>query len=518
MPTKFEIEKRAKSLIDSDPNEAAIQYRKIWDEFGDKFNEWDAFFSIKALRKASNPDLKWAKELVDKFNTEKVNGLYAWFIFDACIKGKKRNDILRFENLIAALPAVSPQKCLQAGSSFPCPTTISIFKLIDALIENQFNAHRVNELLECLDPRQLSTKTNTMTSEERGTVELASDLEKYYALKTKALLKLGEHSSCKSLCEEALRTLTKFHYDNDIWFRMRIAICDEKLGNLDASEAQFKSLLATRTGSDKWFIYRDVAVFYLEQGDLEKAWKYAIDATSRSNDPHYMIGLYHLQAKILYKLDRANEGKILAELIASIIKEQQWRTKDIYAKLISFYEIDTETLKSSSEYLKAAQAFWTGERYAGQSKTNGEIISVHNNGKVGRIRDEQGRTVCFHRKDFVRRPRDLAELIGAPVEFYVIPSFEGRPVAENITVNKTKRIEVAHDVIGKCFVGTVKKIVDFGLFVGIDEHSDALLHKSNIPKNMRNNLNEMFIKGQSIKVEVSAVTEKGMQLKYVDLT
>lgn len=518
MPTKFELEKNAKALIDSDPSEAVIQYRKIWDEFGDKFNEWDAFYSIKALRKVSKPDLRWAEELVDRFNNEKVNGLYAWLVFDTCIKGRTRNDILRFENLIAALPAVSPQKNLQADNSFPCPTSISIFKLVDALTENQFNAPRVNELLESLNHRYLSIKTSTITTEERGSIELASDLEKYYALKTKALLKLGEHSICKSLCEEALSTIAKFHYDNDTWFRMRIAICDEKLGNLEASETQFKSLLATRTGSDKWFIYRDIADFYLDQGDLEKAWKYAVDATSHSNEPHYMIGLYHLQAKILYKLDRADEGKILAELIASVIKEQQWRTKDIYAKLISFYEVDTEALKSSSDYLKAAQAFWMSERYAGQSKIKGEIVSINNNGKGGKIRDEQGRTIGFHRKDFVRRPRDLSELVGASAEFYIMPSFEGKPIAENILVAKTNRIEVRNDMVGKRFTGIVKSIVDFGIFVGIDGHSDALLHKNNIPKDMRTDLNTAFKKGDSINVEVTAITEKGMQLKYVSST
>jgi ribosomal protein S1 len=82
-------------------------------------------------------------------------------------------------------------------------------------------------------------------------------------------------------------------------------------------------------------------------------------------------------------------------------------------------------------------------------------------------------------------------------------------------VTKAKQKDASSDVIGKCFAGTVKKIVEFGVFVGIEGFCDALLHKSNIPRKLRDDLNGVFKRGDGIKVEVTAITEKGMQLKYV---
>src|SRR5690606_31556691 len=101
---------------------------------------------------------------------------------------------------------------------------------------------------------------------------------------------------------------------NDLWFNMRIAIAEEKLGNFEKSEMLFKELLSSRAGSDKWFLYRDISEIYFEQKEYEKAWKYAIDAAYYGNEPHFLIGLYLLQTRILYKLDRSEDGKVLAEL------------------------------------------------------------------------------------------------------------------------------------------------------------------------------------------------------------
>ena len=319
MESKFELERQAKELIETDPAAAVEIYRKLWSEFQESFNAWDAFYSIKALRKASISDLEWARVLVDKFEVEKVRGLFAWLVFDICIKNCEKDEILGNEELLSSLIEVSPQKNIRQDPTYPCPTTISIFKLIGAHSENQFNAGRINDLLDLLNLDYLSDTPLTMKTEERGDIEVASDFEKFYALKTKALLKLEQYSSCKSLCEEALGAITKFHYDNDLWFQMRIAICNEHLGNIDESKEQFESILTTKKGSDKWFIYKELSELYYEQETYVSAWKYAIIAALGGNEPKYMNDLYLLQTRILYKLGRQEEGKILAELIASVI-------------------------------------------------------------------------------------------------------------------------------------------------------------------------------------------------------
>lgn len=515
MESKFDLDKKAKELIETDPGAAVEIYRQLWSEFHEKFNMWDAFYSIKALRKVSIGDFEWARVLVDKFEDEKVSGLFSWLVFDVCVKNCQRNEILSYEELISSLVEVAPQKNIRLDSAYPCPTTISMFKLIDAYSENQFNAGRINDLLDLLNPDYLSDTPRILKTEERGDVEIAPDFEKYYALKTKALLKLEEYSSCKVLCEEALGGISKFHYDNDLWFRMRIAICNERLGNVEESKGQFEDILSTKKGSDKWFIYKYFSELYYEQENFEKAWEYAIIATLNGNEPQYMIKLYALQIKILFKLDRAQEGEVIAELIAAIIKEQQWRVKDYYARMFKHYSIDIETLSGTGKYLKKAQEFWTRERYAGIPKASGKIVFVHGNGKVGKIEDSQGRTVWFHRKNLTKRVKDIKELKEATVEFYAMPSFDGNIAAEHIEVTWSAKKIPDSENVGKIFLGTVKSVVDFGIFVGIDGYSDGLLHKSKIPHDIRDGFQTFFKKGDSIKVEVFGISEKGMQLKLV---
>jgi len=51
MDTKRDIENKARSLIESSPEESAVLYEKIWNEYNDGFNDWDAFHYLKALRK-----------------------------------------------------------------------------------------------------------------------------------------------------------------------------------------------------------------------------------------------------------------------------------------------------------------------------------------------------------------------------------------------------------------------------------------------------------------------------------
>lgn len=513
---KRDIEKKANELLDSSPEEALALYRKIFEEFNDEYNSWDALFTIKASRSINKPDLQFCTNIAKKFNgDEKVTGIYGWLIFDQCVKGLPPNEILKNENWLKRLQEITPQKNLRENADYPCPLTISIFQIVDAFTDKQFNAGKVNYWLSHLEPRYLSQVIDTITTKDRGEIEIASDFEKYYALKTKALIKLNEFQECKELCEVALSEITSFHYNNDTWFKMRIAICNEKLGNLEESEKLFKNLLSTRVGSDKWFLYRDIAELYFEQENFKKAWQYAVDATFYGNEPHYMIGLYLLQARILFKLDRDDEGKTLAQLIGAILKEQDWSGKKGYKRLLQFYEVNIESLESSKKYLKLSRNFWVNERYKGLSLQKGIIVDVHRNGKIGRIKNNDGKILKFHINYFLERQHNIAPLKGATVEFFEMESYDGKPTAENISIlNKPKKPK-QEELQGEVLMGKIKNIVDFGIFVEFKGKSDGLLHVSKLPENLKDKFKNSFSEGQEIRVKVERVTEKGLELNYL---
>lgn len=434
METKRDFEAKAKALIGTNPDEALKLYLELWETYSDQFNAWDAFYSMKAMRAANSPNLGWANELAEKFAGDKVGNLYGWLIFDRCIKGKNRTEILANEKLIEGLTNLAPQKDLRGDDTFPCPTTISTLKLCDAHAENIFNAKKINELLSGLDYNILSNKPKIIETQERGDVELSSDLEKFFALKTKALLKLTEFEACKEYCNKGLELIEKFHYNNDLWFKMRIALSEDGLGNHEKSEELFKELLESKAGNDKWFLYRDISEVYYEQGNFEKAWKYAVDSAFHGNEPHFLIGLYLLQARILFKLDRANDGKILAELIASILKEQEWNEKAEYNKLFAYYKIDKTTISPVDEVIKRARIFWQNERYGNKRKSNGIVISIYPNGKGGRIKDSTGSVIGFHKKGLVKKLKSIDNLKGVSVAFYSMKNFDGKDIAEHIEI------------------------------------------------------------------------------------
>lgn len=506
---KKELEQKAKSLKDTAPEEALVIYREIWDIHNDEFNSWDALFTIQCLRKSNSKDTDWAFELAEKFPEEKVLNLFAWLVFDKLVKNEEKQGLINNESKILKMAQIVPQKNLREDNSFPCPVTISIFKLCDVFAENLFNANKINEALSYLNPEYLKQQPKTIETENRGSLELSSEYEKYFALKNKALFKLGEFKECIEKCKKALDTITDFHNNNDLWFKMRIALSEDRIGNHTKGEELLEEILKSKVGSDKWFLYRDIAEIYFEQKDYIKAWKFSVEATYYGNEPHFLIGLFLLQAKILFKLNRPDEGKLFAELIASILKENNWGEKQEYRRLFDFYKINIETLDSVRNLFSKAQLFWNKERYGDLPHTKGVVISIHGNGKKGRIKDDNGIIIDFHKKDLIKKLRTIESLKGSEVEFYSIKLISGELRAESIKVISEMKNETKSDLTGKQFNGIVKSITDFGVFIKLEGLRDGLLHKKNF-KSL--NFND-FSLGTQVHVKIVNVSDKGISLE-----
>lgn len=295
-----ELSKQAKDLVDKDPQKSYDIYSKLFRNFNEEFSSWDGFFIIKAARKIKKSDSALIYKVAKEFKDDnKVNNLYSWYCFDNFIKKKSNDEVLNCEIDIQKMLNICSQKDLKIDNSYPCPFTIAIFKLIDAHANNQFNSVKIKELLDKIDKSKLSIIENNISTKDRGKIELTSDLEKYYAYITKALLKLDHFEDCISFCNEALNTIKRFHHDNDLWFKMRIAECYKGLKEYEKSETILKKLLESRSGSNKWFLYRDLAEVYYEKGEYNKSYQYSVDAALIGNEPHFLINLYQLLARLL---------------------------------------------------------------------------------------------------------------------------------------------------------------------------------------------------------------------------
>jgi hypothetical protein len=544
MSTKLDLFREAQGQVPVNPQNALQLFKRCKQEFPDEINALDALTILNFMRTSQVADLNLAYEFSEKFDDFKIRNIYSWLIFDVCVKKKELKEIQGYEKHIERACKLVHQKNLREDSTYPCPITIAILKIVDSYSDVSFNAQKVKDWLSKLNVVFLSLKTSKINS-PKGEIELASDYEKYHSLMTKALFKLGEYKDCLDLSKSALSTINDFHFNNDLWFKMRVALCEEKLGNHEESERILVKLLESKEGGDKWFLYRDIAEIYFEQKENEKAWKYAVDSAFYGNEPHFLINLYLLQARILFKLQRTEKIELLANLVAAIVKEQGWRIKFEHEKLIQYYHIDMNVLKPTLFYFKEAQRFWEQERYKGKELISGKIISVIPNGKAGQILDENGLKYRFSKKFLLNKVKDLHELKGCKVSFYPMKGLGNNMAAEYIRLNekpdeikikrkidfskvpKLGRIELPKikkfesdklpsHLIGTVIVGSIGAVVEFGVFVKMNGLIDGLLHVNNMPKEMKVNFKEQLKVGNEITVQVKNVSEKGIELKVVE--
>ena len=128
-------------------------------------------------------------------------------------------------------------------------------------------------------------------------MELASDQEKWFAQKTKALFKLGHWMECYELSKKALETFEKFHYGNESWFARRIALAKKNLGNPSEAITELKEILKRK---QEWFIQKEISELLFEENDIENAFIYAIQAITNFGPLEFKVDLLLLLGKSLF--------------------------------------------------------------------------------------------------------------------------------------------------------------------------------------------------------------------------
>jgi tetratricopeptide (TPR) repeat protein len=309
----------------------------------------------------------------------------------------------------------------------------------------------VNKFCDLVSVEALETECRTIEVERKGEkkpMELASDKENWYAFKTKSLFETGMYQECFEVSKQALEAFEKFHYSNDIWFARRIALSKKHLGNSDEALNELLKILRRKR---EWFIQSEVAEIYKENGDFEKAFKYAIEAINNFGDLEYKVGLLVLIADILEK-KQENELSFKHYMLSKLLRQQEeWKvpqTLDYALQNLGFAQIPIEHLPSLKRELKNywntfkpqhTRPITNGNTTNNNQQQTGKIDKIlHNDekGVDGFIKYDNNKSVYFRLQATDELIKSLN--IGFEVTFKILPPKEEGKKERAINIKQKK--------------------------------------------------------------------------------
>ncbi|GAL74315.1 hypothetical protein JCM19275_3170 [Nonlabens ulvanivorans] len=507
--TKRELQDSARELIQTDPNKSVEISLNIYQSFPDEFNNYDAVNLLQAARKAGNTNVPKLSEIIAKFSdNEIVYGICGWYIFDNYIKKKSPQQILQYENVIAQFLPILKQKDVSINDQYPCPFYLIVSNLWSAHSNNLFNANKIFYYCTFINPDFLSKKSSSYTTDEGKDVAQASSYEEYFQYYTKACDKLNRAEETISSCKIALSTISEFHYDNDLWFKMRIARAHSKLNDYTAAEKIYLEIINSRAGNTKYFLYKEFSELLYTQQRYKESWKYSLRSGVILRDVQFSSGLLLLQSRLLGRLNRIEEANKFAEIIYAGIKEELWNSSNDYQKLINYFKIQNVSDKANTLF-KNLYSFYKDELYDDALTSEGKIVFIHKNGKFGKIKYNNEDAINFTKNSFNKRAGRLEKFVEATVSFVSDYDYNASPIAENIKVTTFKK---PAELVGKEFKGRIQNIVDFGMFVDFDSDKTGLVHISVLNESFK----EEYNIGDTVHLKVTKETNKGFSLKLLE--
>lgn len=414
-----EAKQKASSLRKNKNFKSAVKiFSDIWNNQRDKCDKWDGWGYALCLRKTgeSNKALEVCREVYNmdpdfEFN----NNLYAWCIYDTEIK-RDHDDIKKnpgnfFKAAEGIIELVDPDKF--------SPYNRTVFKVIDYLDYGQNTpANKIIEWIEKLEVNSLSSNPFSFTDSEGEQREAPSDKEKYFAIKTKALEELEEYQKCREWSERALSEIDKFHYDNDIWFKRRIALAEGFLGDPKQAVEELKNLLAYKY---EWYIQHNIAFFYYKMENYDQALTFSGAAALNHGKPKFKWELFLLIGDILQTKDQEEMAKRHILLAALLRQENDWKIKGKLKNKMDEHNIELNETQNSKELIKELQSYWEKIKYKYKKKHTGYVKNLIGHG-AGFISSDEGGDYYFRVNSF-KGPKNKVKS-RLKVSFYLKKSYD----------------------------------------------------------------------------------------------
>ncbi|MEW6667543.1 MAG: hypothetical protein AB1512_20240 [Thermodesulfobacteriota bacterium] len=396
---------------------ALPSYEEMWEKYRGRCGIWDGWAYAQCLyREKKYPEaLSLCRTLygMDR-DLVQVKHLYAWCIYRTEIRKDTIDDPARFLRAASAILTLCNQEDAYS------PYTMTIMKVLD-FYSNPFNPEKLLEWTAKLDPEKLSPKGFSFQDESGQIRELASPLERYFTLRTEALLETGAYDECASMCLHALKSIERFHHHNDLWIKRRLAHARWKTGRTEEAMGLLKGILAVKR---EWFIRKEIAQLYLQKGEPDKALRYAVEAALDPGEADKKVRLYELLAEIFNSLGNQEAARKHVSLACAIRQARGWKVPEALAEIAANLGAGLDEPGDEGTLHKDLFALWEKIHSDMKPPLQGRISKLLPNGKAGFIETQEGRSYYFRLNSF-RGRRDRA-VPGTEVWFYLEDGFDAK--------------------------------------------------------------------------------------------
>ena len=374
------------------------------------FTEWDYLFLSKCMYKIRRYSdyLDLYKEFHAKYpDSDKLDDNMGWSLYQSHIKGfdfdngDKRQYLKQIDYILA--------HCTDSQYS---PKVWIATLAADNIFKQKLGANPNYELadkyLSMIDPTQLDLTERENTVDGR-TMRTASDREKWYNHKTKALIELEEYEKCLEYIAEAFQNVDRFHNNCEHWLNYRKAICYLELCDIDSAEEIIKKVLSR---FEHWCFYEILFKIAVRRGNVEDAIKYCAVGATVDREHKLRVTFYENFAEFLFNNGYNTEAALHYKLVELVRAEEAWkgiRLPDGFS-----YPSDVASLDKNG-VIRQLEKYWNTEKERGIDFYEGTISKVLPNGRSGFISDGVGKSYYFNVRDFTRKVYDLAE--GARVRY-----------------------------------------------------------------------------------------------------
>ena len=400
----------------SDFRKALPLFEQLFEQYKDSCNQYDWWGYSQSLLKLDIYDraLEVSREGLLKFpEFVLLKTIYSWSLYYVVIQPEPVQDSDAFIKAATEIVSLAP------NDSKYTPLVRTVFQVVD-YYESDYD-HNVQQILDWIskiNPGMLDTKSFSYTDKQGRQMELASDLEKYYAVLSKARYEQGLYTDCIVTVNAAMDKILHFHHGNEVWLRRQRALSYYKLQQYQESLTDYQFILNRK---QDWFLKKELAEVYLAMGDTEKALLTALDAADDDGDHKMKVNLFSLVARLFLSKGHTKEAAVHAKIVNCIREQEHWPVDQEAERILAECDQEGELTDDFKELSQSATAIWK-QFQPEVNRCKGMISNILLRGNAGFIKGDDGGSYYFRTREF--NDRNLKPEKGRRVSFIKADSID----------------------------------------------------------------------------------------------